>query len=106
MKLFEDDKPKEIDHRYTDTVICPYCGYDNGSDDGDGPPKGEQQCLSEECQQKFNCEPYYSVSYTTYKVPCWNGEPHEWDKTHWFADEDKKGHRSCKCCSKGEWVSR
>lgn len=88
-------EPKEFDTRYTDTVICPYCGYDNGDDDGDGPRTGEEQC--QECEKKFHCEPDYSVSYITRKVPCLNGEPHQW-RDNWGAFS-----KCCKHCLKIEW---
>ncbi len=99
---------KEIDHEFTDTVICPYCGHDNGGDDGDGPPSGEQQCYNEECEKKFHCEPDYSVSYSTSKVPCLNGEPHQWREPYNpFGADDPRQMHNCRTCYKherfGEW---
>lgn len=93
---------KEIDHKGTDNVICPYCGHDNGGDDGDGPSKGEQQCY--ECEKKFDCEPSYSVTYYTNKMPCWNGEPHEYKTYRRVLPDDKKTLASCRLCHKTKWV--
>lgn len=73
------DDTKEIDHEYTDNVVCPYCGYEMDGDVGDGPPRGEQQCG--ECKKYFNCEPDFSVYYTTTKLDCRNGSPHDWKHT-------------------------
>lgn len=92
---------KEIDCSSTDTVICPYCGYDNGGDDGDGPPTGPQECYS--CEKKFECEPDYSVYYSTFKVDCWNGEPHDWRKPDFLPGETKTI-TSCRACRKSKWV--
>jgi hypothetical protein len=96
---------KEIDHEYTDTVICPYCGHDNGGDNGDGPPDGEQECNNEECEKKFHCEPDYSVSYSTSKVPCLNNEePHSY-YTPYFLDPNR-GASKCRNCSERKFFTR
>jgi len=100
-----ESKPltKEIYHEYTDTVICPYCGHDNGGDNGDGPPEGEQECYNDQCKMKFDCEPDFLVTYSTRKIPCMNGEQHEWGQVFWATEQ---GYRSCKGCRKSEWVNR
>jgi transcription elongation factor Elf1 len=93
---------KEIDHTYTDEVVCPYCGHEMEGDCGDGPTKGQTEC--QKCEKKFDCEPDYSVHYTTSKVPCWNGEPHNWIINRSFDLQDKKTLRNCPQCDKYEWI--
>lgn len=95
---------KEIEHYGTDTVICPYCGYDNGGEDGDGPASGEQQCYNDDCNKYFTCEPSFTVDYSTYKLDCRNGSEHRWAEPY-FGDSDR-GIKSCKDCFKGEWVNK
>lgn len=92
---------KEIDCEYTDDVVCPYCGHHMDGDIGDGPSTGEQEC--DKCEKKFDCTPSYSVSYTTMKVDCWNGSPHDFKKDRFWPDDEKKAPWTCKECSKTEW---
>jgi hypothetical protein len=89
---------KDIDHNCTDNPVCPYCGHDQG-DQCEGPPSGQVQCY--ECSKYFECEPEFSVTYSTSQVACWNGEPHNWGKTFVYGAE---GLRNCKMCQKSEWV--
>jgi hypothetical protein len=97
-------EPREIDHEGTDTAICPYCGYNNGDGDGDGPPSGEVQCYDGDCNKRFFCEPSYSVSFHTKKIPCLNGEAdHAWDEPYhpWG---DARGMQYCRTCDKSKQV--
>lgn len=91
------NEKKEIDHLGTETAICPYCGYDNGSGDGDPPPSGHVQCYNDDCQKWFECEPSYDVSFDTRKMPCLNGEPHRWSEPIGYTPPFKY----CKVCGKG-----
>ena len=69
---------KEIHHEYTDETTCPYCGHEEsdsweiaGDDDC-----GETECGS--CDKKYLFSRSVSVSYSTTKSPCLNGEaPHD-----------------------------
>lgn len=65
---------KEIDHSYTDELVCPYCGHEHG-DDGEMNEAGDYECSK--CKKNFSFEVDYSKSYTSRKVPCMNGEPHQ-----------------------------
>lgn len=56
-----------IDHEATDSVICPWCGHDNG--DGDYESGSEIDC--EQCGRAFDVEIDTIVVYTTSKL----GEP-------------------------------
>lgn len=81
-----------------DVALCPYCDYDNGTGDGE-VLSGQTECSG--CNKKFDCEPEYSVSFNTRTVPCWNGEPHKWNKP---LDLGKgKSVRNCHYCSKSDW---
>lgn len=61
----------EIDHEYTNEIVCPYCGkeqsdpYDFREDDG------EIQC--ESCDSAFSYERHRSIKFSTYKLIPANG---------------------------------
>lgn len=65
----------EIDHEYTDDIVCPYCGaefLDSWEYKDDDFPVCD-------CGKRFISRRDISVSYTTEKCPCLNGEaPHVW----------------------------
>ena len=58
----------EIDHEYTQEIVCPYCG--NKQDDTDymidGNMEGTEVC--EECGEKFKFESDISVYWITSKI--------------------------------------
>lgn len=57
---------KEIDHEYTDEIVCPYCGCEFGDSwdiDGDS---GELECY--ECEKEFEYHRHIEVTYCTYKI--------------------------------------
>ena len=61
----------EINHEYTDDIVCPHCGYAQGdsweiSGNEDGKC-GEVECAK--CNKTFYYECYVSVTYTTEKKP-------------------------------------
>lgn len=56
---------KEIDHDYTDEIVCPYCGYEFGDswELGDG---GELEC--DKCEKEFEYYRRIEVTYCTYQI--------------------------------------
>jgi len=52
----------EIDHEYTDEIVCPNCGYEL-SDSWEMPDSGEYDCC--ECQSKFEFERDIEITYKT-----------------------------------------
>jgi len=56
---------EEIDHEYTDEVVCPYCAYIH-QDSWETPNFGEMDC--ENCHKKFEHERDVSISYITRKI--------------------------------------
>lgn len=54
-------EPEWHEHTVAESVVCPYCGADQGSDDySDG---GEEECYK--CKRTFEYDCEYSVAYTT-----------------------------------------
>ena len=58
---------KEIDHDYTDEVICPYCGYEFSDSWEFNDNQDEQHVECEECSKEFFLYVNISVDYTTRK---------------------------------------
>jgi len=53
----------ELDFRNSDTVLCPYCGSDNGTDEFSD---GEYECSV--CTKEFRLSLNYSVTYSTEEI--------------------------------------
>lgn len=57
---------KEIDHSYTEEIVCPYCGYEHENSwewEGSG---GREECA--ECGKEFKWESETVVTYCTEKL--------------------------------------
>lgn len=61
------DKKKQIDHEYTDEIVCPHCGYEFGDsweyDEDDG-----EMIECQDCDKSFRLDVNYTVSYVSSKV--------------------------------------
>ena len=57
---------KEIDHEYTNEVVCPHCGYEH-RDSWELSDAGEHEC--DNCGEPFLIERIVSVTYCTAKLP-------------------------------------
>ncbi len=56
---------KEIDHEYTDDIVCPHCGH-TYQDSFEFSESGEEKC--DECKKPFSFERNISCSYSTEKI--------------------------------------
>ncbi len=83
----------EIEHEYTDNVVCPYCGYEDEDSWELDDDSGETECGS--CDKKFEYSRNRSVDYCTSKIQCEEGK-HEYvfdsEHVHYsdFSDKIKK----------------
>lgn len=57
----------EIDHEYTDEIVCPWCGYEY-SDSWECSEYGEEECP--DCYNPFSYNRDVSVSYSTTREKC------------------------------------
>lgn len=57
---------KEIDHNYTDEIVCPYCGCEFGDSWELSADSGEEECY--ECGKEFEYYRHIEVTYCTYKI--------------------------------------
>ena len=88
----------EIDHKCTNEIVCPYCGY-KFSDCWEYSDSDTIQCSS--CKKKFASERIISCTYNTSKLCKENGLEHDWDATRsfWCESVNKTlSYRICKVC--------
>ena len=57
---------KKIDHKYTDQIVCPYCGNEHTDSWEFKEDSSEIQCG--ECEQSFTYERQVTVEYCTSKI--------------------------------------
>lgn len=63
-RLISDDELEETS--YEDTIICPYCGYDDSDDRYDG--EGSHTYWCGRCDEEYECEVHVTVRYSTVRV--------------------------------------
>lgn len=56
---------KEIDHEFTDEIVCPYCGYED-VDSWEYSDDGVAECP--DCDREFEYLRNIRVTYTTEKI--------------------------------------
>jgi DNA-directed RNA polymerase subunit RPC12/RpoP len=56
---------EDIDHEYTDTIVCPYCGYKH-EDVFEFSDDGETDCYK--CGKEFSFTRIVTVEYSTEKI--------------------------------------
>ena len=59
---------KEIDHRYTDEIVCPYCGYKfTDCYEYFGGDECADNIYCDDCENEFDAVRNILISYTTFK---------------------------------------
>ena len=70
---------EDIDHEYTDEIVCPWCGY-KYSDSWEFSDDGEEECP--ECEKNFSYNINTRVTYNTERKKCKEGKcEYEIDET-------------------------
>lgn len=85
---------------YQDNIVCPYCGDEIVDDCWDYFNDDEYNHTTIECQaceKKFSCGRQVSFNYSTSKIPCKNGEPHQFAWNHRWEDKEIS---YCEWCNK------
>lgn len=68
---------KNIEHQFTDDIVCPYCGEEVGDSWEISSDSDTYECGG--CGKTFYYTRDVTVTYSTDKLPCANGEgPHKW----------------------------
>jgi ATP-dependent Zn protease len=57
---------KEIDHDYTDEIVCPYCGCEFSDSYEFDDDSGTMECY--ECEKEFEYYRHIEVTYCTYEL--------------------------------------
>ena len=90
-----------MEHEFTDEIVCPYCGREQGDSWEVNPGKedlGIQECF---CGKKFTASRHTKVNYSSYKNPCLNGEgKHDWRPIIGVPKEYFKDKYRCYFCGK------
>ncbi len=55
----------DIDHEYTDEVVCPHCGFECG-DSWEFPDEDERQC--DECEEYYTFVRDYKITYVSQRA--------------------------------------
>ena len=61
-----DKMNKEIEHKYTDEIVCPFCGYEHGDSWERRDDEGIIEC--DGCKKPFLFSRDVSVSYSTEQI--------------------------------------
>lgn len=68
--MWDESLHEEIDHKYTEEIVCPYCGHEHQDSwerrGTDLNAEDEDQC--ESCEKTFKWYRGFSVWYNTAKV--------------------------------------
>jgi len=60
----------EIDHKYTENIVCPHCGYEDTDSyewERDAIEVHNAVIECEDCGKKFSCSREFEITYTTEK---------------------------------------
>ncbi len=66
----------EINHEWTNEVVCPYCGYEFSDSYEFGDSDGDIEC--DECEKLFYFYPETTVTYSTQRDCKLNNREHQW----------------------------
>lgn len=84
-----------IVHEYTDEPVCPYCGHEQG-DSFEMSDDSVYDCSK--CGKHFKLNDHVSRMFTTYKLPCRDGEAEH----NWRRIGSPPVARECRLCTKYE----
>ena len=89
---------KEIEHEYTNEIVCPYCGYEcSDSWEFDSNNNcGTHECG--DCGEEFEWERNIDIDYSTSKI-C---KPCKYKMIYWTDERDGKKYqyKQCEVCGK------
>jgi hypothetical protein len=80
-------------------ITCPYCGHEQEEPDECYEEDRLYEAQCQECEKYYGIVPYYIKGYTEYKIPCWNGENHDWKPIIGYPEECFEGRERCSCCN-------
>lgn len=71
-----------FNNRYTDSLVCPYCGYDEEDSWETADESYNYECAN--CHKSFAFETEHTRTFTSRRVECLNGAPHRLGKRQDF----------------------
>ncbi len=80
--------------------VCPYCGKEINADLSEYNRENEKYTYDEcpHCGKSFVFCVEWIKTVDTYKAPCLNGEPHNWEKIVGYPKEFYQNRRRCSYC--------
>ena len=75
-----------MEHMLEDNIVCPYCGWENK--DSWEFDEDDAVVTCGECEKEFNVSKDISVTYSTSRIKCENGE-HNYKLDHYFVSKRK-----------------
>lgn len=88
-------------------IVCPHCGAENETTDflADCNPGQLEECECDECERGFGVIVEFEPRYEVRRVPCFDGQEHQWK----FLDEMpemKKKIYSCEHCGRYKFIKQ
>lgn len=59
--------PSEINHRFTDEVVCPHCGHEHSDSWDFFSDSNTIEIECDRCEKEFGCERDFTTTYNTWK---------------------------------------
>ena len=79
-------------------TTCPYCNYEQEEPEECCEEDTLYETECEECEKTYGISPFYIKGYHESKLPCANGEPHNWEPIIGAPIEYFKGRYRCSYC--------
>ena len=97
-KVCTSCKGTGIESDGTYDLVCPYCGEEESDSWECGDSDDDHVCGH--CGKHFKYETEHTRTFSSFRVPCLNGEEHEWKK---ISDNRYPDGRYCPACTKYEY---
>jgi hypothetical protein len=81
-------------------LYCPYCDEEVEPNDDSYEPNVDYECHCDKCGKNFIYSIEYSPDYSSNKVPCMNGEEHNFVEINGYPKEYFVNRLRCEYCSK------
>lgn len=94
-------KGSGFETRYTDALVCPYCGHEDSDSWELSESDANHQCGS--CEKFFTYETHITREFISSRADCLNGGMHRWGKP---LDFETYLYKHCQDCEKSERTTK
>lgn len=92
-----DCKGSGIESKFTNNLVCPYCGHEE--EDSWERADENSECQCEQCEKYFIYETDHTRTFTSSQADCLNDGEHKWRE---WVDYGPFFNRACRLCAKNE----